>query len=413
MNYGSWFDSGQYGWCWRPTVGLGWQPYYNGYWQWYPGFGYTWVSSDPWGWAPYHYGRWTYLNSYGWAWVPWSQYSGGSYAWYPSQVYWYQYPGYSGYSYVPLAPNEPYIDYRRFDNRHQRNFIPEHLRAGRGIGLTQQGAGARLRPVANARPVKGTSAGGRLPVAVNPQKPRDVSPERPRFKPVLTDVIRNRPVVVDSTAGGTIKDRGPANDGHPKRAAAGDNGVVVVSPSRKPASDETPTMVGERPAPARIGADDRPTVRPKDGRSGSSSTGDAVVASPRTPGVDAGDDSQDRPKPRRVEPVGPPTQSDGGTVDRSGRGERAPRADRAPKAEPKVTQEPRVERVEPRRSDPPANHERSAPPPPRQERQPAPERQAPRVEQRVERSSPPPSQPAPRVERAPDSGGGGKHNKPR
>ena len=74
--YGSYFYAPGYGMCWQPYfTGLGWDPFMNGAWMWYPGFGYTWVSGYPWGWMPYRYGSWLFLPSHGWAWQP-----GGSWA---------------------------------------------------------------------------------------------------------------------------------------------------------------------------------------------------------------------------------------------------------------------------------------------------------------------------------------------
>jgi hypothetical protein len=398
IGYGSWFNTGTYGYCWVPSVGYGWQPYSNGYWQWYPGYGYTWVSNDPWGWAPFHYGRWEYLNGYGWAWIPWSQYSYGNYYWTPAQVYWYQpYQNPHSYAYVPLAPNEPYIDYRRFDRRHQRDFVPRHLNAGRGIGVVEPGSGARLKPVAGGRGVidRGTG-GGRAPVAVNPERPKDMTPVKARFKPALSETVLTRPVVVDNPVTTTTKpSRGPVVERRPTRQAAGDSdGAVVVKPARKPkVEDDTPTMVETRPVPRR---EHKPVITPDGGET-------PTRVKPGRPKVDDGNsqpvERTERPKPRRVEPVGP--ANDGGSVDR-------PRADREPKADrqPKVDREPKVER-EPRPEAP--RHEAPPPERPKQDRQPQQERPA--WFEHVERTAPPPR--APRVERNNDSNsGGGKHNRP-
>jgi len=60
-----------YGRVWRPYfVGVGWQPYADGSWVWYPGAGYVWVSAYPWGWTPYRYGSWVFVGSRGWCWRP-------------------------------------------------------------------------------------------------------------------------------------------------------------------------------------------------------------------------------------------------------------------------------------------------------------------------------------------------------
>jgi hypothetical protein len=69
--YGNYYNVPGYGMCWRPYfAGMGWDPFMDGAWMWYPGFGYTWVSAYPWGWMPYHYGSWIFAPGYGWAWRP-------------------------------------------------------------------------------------------------------------------------------------------------------------------------------------------------------------------------------------------------------------------------------------------------------------------------------------------------------
>lgn len=76
--YGQYYDVPGYGEVWQPNnVGLGWDPFSNGYWSYSPGFGYTWVSSYPWGWMPYRYGQWIFVNGRGWCWEP-----GGWNRWY-------------------------------------------------------------------------------------------------------------------------------------------------------------------------------------------------------------------------------------------------------------------------------------------------------------------------------------------
>lgn len=69
--YGNYMNVPGYGLMWQPYfTGLGWNPYMDGAWMWYPGFGYSWVSAYPWGWAPYHSGQWVYVPRYGWLWQP-------------------------------------------------------------------------------------------------------------------------------------------------------------------------------------------------------------------------------------------------------------------------------------------------------------------------------------------------------
>jgi hypothetical protein len=80
-SHGDWVYAEDYGYVWTPTsVGAGWRPYYDGYWDYGPE-GYFWVSSEPWGWAPYHYGRWVRAPRFGWCWAPGRIFGGAWVAW--------------------------------------------------------------------------------------------------------------------------------------------------------------------------------------------------------------------------------------------------------------------------------------------------------------------------------------------
>ncbi|MBW3565224.1 MAG: FecR domain-containing protein [Acidobacteria bacterium] len=90
--YGRWVYVHEYSnWVWRPTVSVGWRPYYSGYWHRGRRGGLVWVSSEPWGWVPYHYGSWAHSPLYGWVWIPGNRYS---HAW----VYWLWGPSYVGWA---------------------------------------------------------------------------------------------------------------------------------------------------------------------------------------------------------------------------------------------------------------------------------------------------------------------------
>jgi hypothetical protein len=95
--YGTWAQSPEYGWYWRPSVAQfdpGWRPYGNeGHWI-YTDTGWFWQSDYPWGDIPFHYGRW-FHDDLGWAWVP-------RYNWAPSWVTWRNGDGYCGWA--PLPP---------------------------------------------------------------------------------------------------------------------------------------------------------------------------------------------------------------------------------------------------------------------------------------------------------------------
>lgn len=69
--YGSFSNVPGYGMMWQPFfTGVGWDPFMNGAWSFYPGYGYMFASAYPWGWMPYRYGSWTFIPSMGWMWQP-------------------------------------------------------------------------------------------------------------------------------------------------------------------------------------------------------------------------------------------------------------------------------------------------------------------------------------------------------
>jgi len=69
--YGSYQNIAGYGMMWQPFfTGIGWDPFMDGAWSWYPGFGYMYASAYPWGWLPYMYGNWMFLPNNGWMWQP-------------------------------------------------------------------------------------------------------------------------------------------------------------------------------------------------------------------------------------------------------------------------------------------------------------------------------------------------------
>jgi len=69
--YGGYTNFPGYGMLWQPYFsGIGWNPFMDGAWSWYPGMGYMWASAYPWGWMPYYYGSWLYAPGFGWGWQP-------------------------------------------------------------------------------------------------------------------------------------------------------------------------------------------------------------------------------------------------------------------------------------------------------------------------------------------------------
>ena len=77
--YGSFSNVAGYGTLWQPYfTGIGWDPFMDGAWAFYPGAGFMWVSAYPWGWMPYMYGNWVFVPGSGWMWAPggWTGWNG-------------------------------------------------------------------------------------------------------------------------------------------------------------------------------------------------------------------------------------------------------------------------------------------------------------------------------------------------
>jgi hypothetical protein len=69
--YGAYQNVPGYGSMWQPYfTGVGWDPFMNGAWGFYPGYGYMFASAYPWGWMPYRYGNWMFVPNFGWMWQP-------------------------------------------------------------------------------------------------------------------------------------------------------------------------------------------------------------------------------------------------------------------------------------------------------------------------------------------------------
>jgi FecR protein len=69
--YGSYTNVPGYGMMWQPYfTGVGWDPFVDGAWGFYPGYGYMFASAYPWGWLPYRYGNWNFVPGSGWMWQP-------------------------------------------------------------------------------------------------------------------------------------------------------------------------------------------------------------------------------------------------------------------------------------------------------------------------------------------------------
>jgi FecR protein len=76
--YGAYSNVPGYGMMWQPYfTGVGWDPFMDGAWGFYPGMGFMFASAYPWGWLPYRYGNWMFVPAYGWMWQPggWNSYA--------------------------------------------------------------------------------------------------------------------------------------------------------------------------------------------------------------------------------------------------------------------------------------------------------------------------------------------------
>ena len=69
--YGAYNNVPGYGLMWQPYfTGVGWDPFMDGAWGFYPGMGFMFASAYPWGWLPYRYGNWMFVPGFGWMWQP-------------------------------------------------------------------------------------------------------------------------------------------------------------------------------------------------------------------------------------------------------------------------------------------------------------------------------------------------------
>ena len=188
--YGTWVYTNDYGWIWRPNMGLinansDWAPYRYGRWVWLSPYGWTWVGDEPWGWAPYHYGRWVYYDNY-WAWCPHGYYRSRRPWWRPALVAFLSIDFNFGpyYCWYPLSyhhrdPRSNYYHHDRGDSGHLRplrqdelanlrRLNPAYLRAVTSVQARDFGnTGGRLRPASSEiarRAIDAQPLRGDLPV---------------------------------------------------------------------------------------------------------------------------------------------------------------------------------------------------------------------------------------------------------
>ena len=183
--YGDWdYNSGSSSYVWRPRVEAGWSPYSSGSWYYTPA-GLTWWSYDPWGWYPFHYGNWFFDAGWNsWCWSPGYVYS-------PAWVYWAYTP-----SYVGWCPVGYYGFYSPWWDNYYRNW--SYPRAGLAFAINGRYSTRRVDMRGwNFTGSTNLGAGGRMPVV---RGTRVVD----RLGGQLA--ISSRPIVVNTRAGGNVRD---------------------------------------------------------------------------------------------------------------------------------------------------------------------------------------------------------------
>ncbi len=359
--HGRWDSHPEYGAIWTPiTVAADWVPYRQGHWSWVAPWGWTWIDDAPWGFAPFHYGRWVSWRGR-WGWSPGAYVARPVYA--PALVGWVSGPsagiglhlGGPGFSWVPLAPWEPFRPYYQVSPGYRDRInppLPRPIRPapGRGGGWGNQGVPGAVtllppdrwqrqpppRPPRDWRDERrddrrdGWRDGGRdgwrddrrdgrwgdtAPPGNHPRPPRagpplggqpsrppqPVQPDQPRAPqpglPPRFDAPRGEPPAARSPhPPGPPPGRG---DGRPPRAGGIDRGEDRGAPAPRPAPPApamAPAPVAPMPAPR--GPDMRPTPPPR-----------PPEARPQPP-----------PRPPESRPTPPPTREPGD----SGGGRKSP-----------------------------------------------------------------------------------------
>ena len=266
MNYyGSYSYISGWGNVWQPySMGVGWNPWMDGAWMWYPGVGYVWVSAYPWGWMPYRYGGWYFISGHGWCWRPdrhWRRWS-------------------------PVAPahNPP------------PNFHSPVVPVSGGPHVLPVGHGpVTLYPNPNdrdwrgpRRPVDPGAPGAKVRLSEKvPQHPITPAPMRPR----ITDEGVPAPVVaqpVTPSAAATGGGAGSFKGGEPVRPAPIPVRVGPEEHIAVPATGGPAQPAGPSPAPAAGAGTYKPQpvhpVTPIPMRSGDEGTATPPPASPAPPG---------------------------------------------------------------------------------------------------------------------------------
>jgi hypothetical protein len=395
---GTWVDSDEYGWVWRPAgVASDWRPYYQGRWAAYPG-GMTWISYDPWAYVTYHHGRWAW-SAGGWCWIPGLYYSPAWVAWSYSDGYcgwaplgYYNQPctwGYGawggGYCWNVVSIN--YINVR-YVNRYCAYDRGRLDAFNRGTGAGGWTPNRGTTPPWRTRPLMASPAEFRNPGGGQFNRAFQPTVERERFAAYQQRAASHGRQVYFQPRPVNNQERGSAGPANPVRVPFENRGALNRGQEGRPNPGRPDN--GGRPGNTGI-------VPPNRGNNNG-----GQVNRPFTPIPDRGNTS--RPMPGNPDRGGnsgivpPDRRRDSAPVDR-GDSNRRPVPDRTPDRAPNRDSErtpdrsfqrdfdrPAPPREAPRREAPPMREAPQREAPPRMEnRQPAPQRQ----EQRPSRSEAP------------------------
>ena len=191
-SYGNYYNVGGST-FWQPFgMGMGWNPYMDGIWGFYPGMGYTWISSYPWGWGPYRYGNWGYLPVYGWVWYP-----GTNFTSFNTTPRFSTVP--TGFK-APVAPTTMVKPAALVVVGHPPNVHPAILAGRADVGARPSGSAglshAMVAPSPMARGGAATTAGGRPASGAGVRPGSAASPMRPA---PATSGTASRPVSTGTT----------------------------------------------------------------------------------------------------------------------------------------------------------------------------------------------------------------------
>lgn len=256
--YGQWYQRDPYGWVWRPSVVMDWQPFTHGHWIWTQ-YGWMWVDYDPWGWATSHYGYWTTDFTLGWVWVP-------DYTWSPVQCDWMLYGDYIGW--CPVAPAgaafpEPWQDSKPWVWVPVRKFKQADVGTARETPKFKPGADTNISrgaPPLKEIERKGAGLFPMVDVALDRRTVRDREFAKVKYPPDQQEIIashRTVPIKSMNTAPAGSNYSPPASCGG---ASYGNNGGGFVNtapmPSTAPVGPPPPAQAkskGSSPPPPASG----------------------------------------------------------------------------------------------------------------------------------------------------------------